>query len=294
LRIKQYHTPYQETQSENGRVPCRTHWVVKNSSFLVDLDIVGAPGLELEPDQFRARLLDLGLGKVVGSAGIPEEPVTWSCRKGKNNYVVMEFKLNVLSSQYLTGIFHILIETDITGSSLQVTTEGIKSVSKVSQLRKRKASPTQEVPSAKRARCDELLVTLQEFQKIQSAHLQSMQLLLHPRPTIPAALTLEDAFASFLLSCKALSPADRRSRLRNIRSSINDEASNVLIEVLSLLGSDDELSGTPSTEYDGERIYMQWYSDSGLASDSGAHFLGPTCMDSCTDTAEAHTSLVSW
>lgn len=145
-------------------------------------------------------------------------------------------------------------------STPQVTTEGIRCVSKISQLKKRKASPL-EAPSAKRTRCDELLATLQDFQKVQLSQLQSLHWLAQqPLPhayvsTTPARQgklpPLEEAFTSFVMSYKAVEPTERQKRMRALKANITDETSLLFTEILSLLSSDTEVIAHTSEDSDG-------------------------------------------
>lgn len=108
-----YSTPHQETLSENGSLPTRSHWVVKNQTFALELT---ATDFELHPEHVEARLIISDQGRQPQ----PEEPITWACRYGKNS-VIMDIKLNVLSSQFTNGLFHILIKASHSdGSSVQV------------------------------------------------------------------------------------------------------------------------------------------------------------------------------
>lgn len=155
----------------------------------------------------------------------------------------------------------------------QVTTEGIRCVSKVSQLKKRKATQPLEAPSAKRTRCDELLATLQDFQKVQAAQLQSLQLLAvkqcRPQPSqvlsrVPPSL--EEAFAAFVTSFQAIKPAERQIRMNTIKSNITDETATLVYEMFSLLtnsrsdSSEAEILSTTdeSESFDSENSYL-WY-----------------------------------
>jgi hypothetical protein len=114
LTILNYSTPHQETLSENGCVPTTTHYVVKNSSFLLEIGVNGE--FYLRPQNVRARLLHEGR-----QGTVPEEPLFYYCRSGKDSTVVLDIKLNVLSSQFSNGLFHIAIDavTD-SGETLQV------------------------------------------------------------------------------------------------------------------------------------------------------------------------------
>jgi len=128
LAIKHYGTPHQETLSENGGLPTRIHFVVKNSYFTIELAAVGR--FNLHPSKVSARLV---ASEQIAKAPVSHEhdiPMNCTCRSstGKNNKnasatVVLELKLNVLSSQFTNGVFTIQIDAvdPVSNQSLQVT-----------------------------------------------------------------------------------------------------------------------------------------------------------------------------
>eukprot|EP01127_Copromyxa_protea_P006629 TRINITY_DN1663_c0_g1_i6.p1 TRINITY_DN1663_c0_g1~~TRINITY_DN1663_c0_g1_i6.p1 ORF type:complete len:313 (-),score=40.48 TRINITY_DN1663_c0_g1_i6:422-1297(-) len=277
LTVLRYFTPHQSTQSENGRVPTRTHYVVKNSSFNLELAVRNVDKSDKKKGDFPLTSSNLSARLILEDEDnrqpLPEEPLSILCRPTKDGTVIVETKLNVLSSQFSNGLLRILLEaTSPEGKTYQVTTEGLRCVSKVSQL-KRKATPL-EAPSAKRTRCDELLVTLQEFQKVQVSQLQSLQALQYqqfqhlsqPQSFGQGKLqSMEEAFMSFVQSYKATSPTDREKRMRAIKENITPETSASILEILSIFGNQSEFASCTSDDsesFEGRDHHLPWFSAS--------------------------------
>lgn len=72
----------------------------------------------LEQDKVVARLI-VDEGRLQGTSGLPEEPMTWTCRS-KEASVLLDVKLNVLSSQFTNGLFRIVITASDTREQIQV------------------------------------------------------------------------------------------------------------------------------------------------------------------------------
>lgn len=136
-----------------------------------------------------------------------------------------------------------------------------------------------EGPPSKRTRCDELLVTLQDFQRVQAAQLHSMHTLLQQASRTPAvqvrpAPSLEDTFTSFMLAYKALNPLERQMRMSAIKNNITDETASLMSEITAFFGiqSESEISATvspDSSEVEGcDTTYLSWYPEACL-SESG-------------------------
>lgn len=117
LIVSKYNTPHQETLSENGALPTRIHYVVKNSSFVLELE---AAGFLINPESVVARIANYEQSRMIGASALPEEPLTYSVRKGNGGTVLVDLRLNVLSSQFTNGVFNILIEATEASKTLQV------------------------------------------------------------------------------------------------------------------------------------------------------------------------------
>lgn len=132
-------------------------------------------------------------------------------------------------------------------------------------------------------------MTLQDFRKVQAAQVQSLQLLLQRQRISQSGYvgfckspSLEEAFASFVLSYKAVNPLERQDRMNAIRANITDETSALLCEMMSLFGAQsdsDTVSSTPEESVEGSECgYLSWLQGSEF-SDSNNFF-----MDSCTSS----------
>ncbi len=242
----------------------KVHCVAKNIPFVIE---VGSSSIDFNnKTRIVAKLLyDSNEDDFKPVDYVKQEPMTFRVF-GAEHKVTIEFRLFCLSSQHEDSCFRIKIgvTSPQTTQPLEVMSEPIRVVSKVSQIQREKArntprttqntpnspSSSQQLSGTKRAAPssptnDVIQDTLQRLEDQQREQRALIEQLIRQQQPCEQSVDFESAFFNFLTAFRSIPCEDRPSKVLKVMNSSSDSV-NLLSELVMACSSSPDIDSQPT------------------------------------------------